>query len=460
MRTRGTGKQARRGIIVVLVALGLIGIIGVTALTVDGGMLQLEYRKTRAHADAAAMAAACILYKNYPTNSGKDPDGLAATEAVNTAKQNGVTNDGVTSKIEVHIPPSTGPYKGLDSYVEVKVTYWVKRGFSRIFGSDAIPVVARAVARGAWIAPKAGVIILDYDDRASLNAQGNGAFTEAGAPVIVNSNNASATVTAGNGTIKAEEFYITGGLQVSGKSSLVTQPVADQVFTGTHPTPDPLKYLPVPAVPGDGKMLTTDLGMGNTQYTLTPGRYTNLPNFKTGDIVILQQASTNDAGGIFYIDGGGLHSTGATIKMGDGSGGIMIYNHPVSSASSEKIQITGNSAGTVLISGLTSGPYTGMVLWQDRTSTVDMLVEGNGSFSINGTFYAAGARLNVNGNGKTSGGTATGSYVDDSGNTVTGSSLIGSQYVVNNLSLGGNGNVRLNYTAGKVARTRILTLVE
>ena len=120
-------------------------------------------------------------------------------------------------------------------------------------------------------------------------------------------------------------------------------------------------------------MTKTSLGMGNFQYTLTPGRYTNLPNFNTGDVVILEQASTNGAGGIFYIDGGGLHSTGATITMGTGSGGVMIYNRPAGSDNSDKIQITGNKDGTVNFSGLASGPYAGLVLWQDRTSKVELL---------------------------------------------------------------------------------------
>lgn len=442
----------RRGVVVVLLAFGLTALIGCVALTVDGGLLQLDYRRARGHADASAMAAACMMYKNYPTDKGTDPNGFVAAEAEAVAKKNGVANDGKTSKLVINIPPLSGPYKGKASYTEVYVTYYVQRGFSRIFGSEPIPVMARAVSRGAWVAPKAGVIILDYDDKASFNAQGNGAFTETGAPVIVNSNNPSATVSAGNGQLKAEEFYITGGLTVSGGANLVTAPTPGQIFTGTHPTPDPLAYLPVPSVPPNGSMTKVGIGMGNHKYTLTPGRYANLPNFNTGDIVVLEQASTNGAGGVFYIDGGGFHSTGATVKMGTGTGGVMIYNRPTSSSSSHKIQVTGNAAGTVNLSGLTSGPYSGMVLWQDRTSAIDLLVEGNGNFNIQGTLYAAGARLNVNGNG--------GYYVDATGAEVQGTAQMGSQYVSKNLSLGGNGNVRLDYVEAKVARTRVITLVE
>src|SRR5262249_13376087 len=164
---------------------------------------------------------------------------------------------------------------------------------------DPVPVRARAVSRGVWISPNAGVIILDYDDKASLNAQGNGAFTESGGPVIVNSNNPSAVLNTGNGTFIAQEFDITAGIQLGGNGTIQPAPVSDKISLGTHPTPDPLAYLPPPTVPPDGTMTTTDLGNGNHQYTLTPGRYTNLPTFNTGDVVVLQQASAGN-GGIFY----------------------------------------------------------------------------------------------------------------------------------------------------------------
>jgi hypothetical protein len=447
--------------VTVVVAFSLVVLIGLVALSIDGGLIYLDLRNTQATADAAAMAAACDIFENYPTNNGKDPNGTARQSALNTALANGYANDGVRSSVTVNIPPLSGPYTGLDGYTEVIITYNVPRAFSRIWGTGDIPVRARAVSRGGWVAPNAGVIILNYTDKATLNAQGNGAFTETGGPVIVNSDNPSAVLVSGNGSLIAPEFNITGGVQLGGNSSFTTAPVSNNINTGTHPTPDPLAYLPQPDVPPDGTITKTSLGGGNFQYVLTPGRFTNLPTFQTGDTVILEQASYNTAGGIYYIDGGGFKSTGASITMDPAtSGGVLIYNEPSSSANSEKIQITGNASGTVNLSPLTSGPYSGMVLWQDRNSSVPVLVEGNGSFTVNGTFYAAGATLNINGNGKTSTGMATGSYVDASGYTVLGGSKIGSQYISNDLALGGNGNVSIKWVGPDVAKTRIITLVE
>jgi hypothetical protein len=453
-RLSSASNGRRRGIVLILVAVGLIALIGVVALTVDGGVLQLKYREARANVDAAAMAAACVLYEEYPKNAGMDVDKNAYKSAIANAASNGIANDKINSVITVSIPPVTGPYKGRPGYVEVQLTYFVQRAFSRIFGSAPVPVKARAVARGAWVSARVGVLILDYEDRAALNAQGNGAFTEVGAPVIVNSNNPSATVATGNGIMKADEFFITGGLSLDGNGGLQTSPIPDQIFLGTHPSPDPLAYLPPPTMPNNGVMTTKSIGGGSTQYHLTPGRYTNLPTFKSGDVVILDQ------NGIFYIDGGGFHSTGASIQMAPGSGGVLIYNKPNGTSSSQQINITGHKNGSVVLAGLTTGPYQGIVLWQERSSTVDMSIEGNGGFNLQGTLYAAGAKLNVNGNGKTSGGDITGYYYDADGNKVEGATRIGSQYISRNLSLGGNGNVFLHYTEQHTARTRVITLVE
>jgi hypothetical protein len=177
-----------------------------------------------------------------------------------------------------------------------------------------------------------------------------------------------------------------------------------------------------------------------------------LPVFTNGDTVILQQASANNAGGIYYIDGGGFQSTGADIVMDTGTtGGIMIYNKPASTASSEGISITGNPNGSVNIAPLTSGPYTGISFWQDRTSSVPIQVAGNGTFNVDGTFYAAGALLTITGNG--------GVYTGDSNETINGSK-IGSQFIAKDLNLAGNGNIVIKYRGPGSARTKLLRLVE
>jgi hypothetical protein len=317
--------------------------------------------------------------------------------------------------------------------------------FSRLFynsvvlhNSQPVPVRARAVARGAWVAPNIGVIVLDYSGKGTLSDQGNGAATESGAPIIVNSNDPSAAMDTGNGTMIAPEFDITGGYTISGGGQMLTTPTANNIFTGVHPTPDPLAYLPVPSQPPAGTMTKTSLGNGNFQYVLSPGSYSNLPNFSQGDVVVFQQASAGN-GGLFYLTSGGLNSQGASLTMDPNtSGGIMIYN--AGTGTNDGISITGNPSGTVNLSPLTNGPYTGITFFQARDATEAVQIAGNGAFTIYGTLYCAGAPLKITGNGSVSN--------------------IGSQYVSDDLALAGNGNVNTSWAGPKVGRTRIITLVE
>jgi hypothetical protein len=441
--------RLRRGSVCVIVAVCAIVMISIVAITLDGGTLQTERRRAQNVADAAAMAAASVLYENYPKDQGKDPNKLAQDAAFGYAKTNGYANDASsaagadnsnTSLVEVNIPPKSGPYAGKDSYVEVLVTYHQQRYFSRVFGADPIPVKARAVARGAWVAPKIGVLVLEYTGKAALSAQGNGAFTETGAAVIVNSNNESAVVDGGNGLLKAESFQITGNYTTSGNGQMITSPVPDQIYTGVHPTPDPLAYLPVPTAPPPGTITKTPLGSGNFEYLLSPGSYyaNDLPNFNTGDVVIFQQASAGN-GGIHYLAAGGFKSTGATIMMDTATtGGMMLYN--AATGTSDNIKITGNPDGSVNMTPLTSGPYKGLTIWQARNAYQEITIEGNGDFTVKGTLYAAAAELQVAGNGAVSN--------------------IGSQYVSRELAISGNGNVNISWAGEEVAPTRIITLVE
>jgi hypothetical protein len=453
--------HTRRGAVTPLVAILMIALISIVAIAVDGGMLLTERRRAQATADAAAMAAACVLYDNYPVDQGQGNVGNPIDAAKAVASANGYTNDGTTSVVTVNLPPLNGPYQGLPSYVEVIVTYYQQRAFSGIFGTGALPVKARAVARGAWVDPNVGVLVLNYSGKGTLNTQGNGAFTDIGGKVIVNSNDPSAALDTGNGTMKAPEFDITGGYAVTGGGSMITSPIANNILTGVHPTPDPLAYLPVPSAPPAANVLTKGNNVAptynnvtytlpdgtsqtfNNVYILAPGSYggpsqPNLPNFTNGDLVILQQASVGN-NGIYYLTSGGFNSNTASIIMDSGTtGGIMFYN--AGTGINDGFNIAGGSSSYVNITPPTNGIYQGITLFQARNAPEDVQLQGSGTFNIYGTFYAADALLKVAGNGA--------------------QSNIGSQYVSLDLSITGNGNVGIVYQGPKVARTRILTLVE
>jgi hypothetical protein len=435
-------------VIAVLTAFLLTALLGLVALSVDGGLAQDESRRIKAAADAAALAGATMLFTNYPTIESTngvtpDPNSAARNAALASATDNGFGASS-TCTVTVNIPPLNGPFSaaggGVDfkGYIEVIIAFQEPRHFSAVWGGTANTVTARAVARGRWKAQKNGILVLDPNQKDALDASGTGSATvTGGASVIVDSNNDEAARGTGGGGITADRFDITGGY---------TGSLYGNIYTKQPPTPDPLRGLPVPNITIDGTITKVSLGHGNFQYTLTPGRFnTNSNNtlpsvFNTGDVVIFKQASYNSVGGIYYIDGGGFKSTGASLIMDPlTTGGIMIYNHPHSSSPSEQIQITGNSAGIVNLSGLAAGPYKGILLWNDRLSTVPLSVSGAGNFSMTGTFYAANAQLQITGQGD---------------------ATIGSQYISRTLTLSGGGNIRIDYRDDTTAKLREVMLVE
>ncbi|HZT83044.1 MAG TPA: pilus assembly protein TadG-related protein [Gemmataceae bacterium] len=435
-------RAPRRGIVAVVVVLGLTVLLGVAAVTLDGGTALAQRRRAQAAADAAALAAAADLFKNYPANAGKDTGGTARTSALAIASANGFSNDGTTSVVTVNIPPTSGTFSGQDGYAEVIVQYNLTRTFSAIFGPGAVPIQGRAVARGQWVPSSPGLLVLDYGGKGTLNIQGGGALTESGSAIYVNSNDPKAVIDTGTGTLKATEIDIVGSLAVGNKATLITSPTPNNVVENVPPMQDPLASLPAPTPPGLGSISSTPLTGGGTQYVLTPGQYggpgPTLPNFGNKDVVILKQASAGN-GGIYYLNSGGFNFQGASLTMDTGtSGGVMFYN--AGTGTNDKFNITGSATGTVNLSGLTSGTYQGMIFFQSRTAPEDVQIAGNGSFTINGTLYAADATLKVAGNG--------------------GTSSIGSQWIAKDVAISGNGNVNLTYNASTVARMRVYGLVE
>jgi len=135
------------------------------------------------------------------------------------------------------------------------------------------------------------------------------------------------------------------------------------------------------------------------------------------------------------MDGGGFSMTGQGNLVANG---VMIYNAP--SGPSDVINISGSNGGSVTMTPPSTGTYKGMTLFQARSATTqDMTISGNGNFFVTGTFYAAGALLNVTGNG---------------------AGQIGSQYISNLLDINGGGGLGIDYNPNQAIPRRLLNLVE
>jgi hypothetical protein len=114
----------------------------------------------------------------------------------------------------------------------------------------------------------------------------------------------------------------------------------------------------------------------------------------------------------------------------------MIYNAPLTAT--DGISLSGK--GNVTLSPPTSGLYTGLTLFQDRTSSAAASITGDSGFNVTGSLYFAGALLTVTGNSDVA--------------------LLGSQLICRDLTIGGTANLTLTWDSKTVARKRSIQLVE
>jgi len=424
--------RRRDGTVVIVVLLALIVMLSVAALSLDGGLMMDRRREIQATADAAALAGASELYVNWFTTHGFDtPAHDVSNTAQAVATSNGFQNGVNGCVVTVNCPPLGGQFVGQPGHVEVIISFPQRRFFSRIFGSDDVTVGARAVARGKQSTINNGILVLDPSVKDSLSIGGNGTVAITGsANVIVDSNNPEGMIANGTGAnIRATEFDLSGnpGWATTGGSS-ITGPIK----SGQDPTPDPLRFIPPP---DPSTMTVQTTGNSNNGVHYTSGNHTLDPGVYNGGISVGGQGSVTLNPGIYYMNGGGFNFSGSGTLIGSG---VMIYNAP--QGNSDTVSISGQ--GSITMSPMLTGPYKGILVWEDRTSATPISISGSNAtlMSISGTFYAASAQLNVTGNGT--------------------QQTIGSQYISKTANVQGNGGFTVNWDPALVPGTREVWLVE
>jgi hypothetical protein len=316
----------------------------------------------------------------------------------------------------------SGDYVGKLSYVEVIVEYYHTRGFASIFGTDKVTVRARTVAVGKPSAAPVGILVLDPLSKNAFNAGGGGSVTVQNTPIIVDSTSQQGTIANGGTTVTAPEYDLVGNYTTSGGGTF-----NGPFNLGISNVSDPLANVPVP----NTSMMTVQQ---HHQTQLTNGTTILYPGIYKGGISASSTANVILMPGIYYMDAGGFNFTGQGSLTGNG---VMIYNYP-GNGNSNGIDISANA--TVNLSAPTSGIYAGLLFFQDRTSSVPASISGSGSSSLTGTFYFPAALLTVSGNGAFTNG--------------------GSQYISYDLNIQGNGSVNIDWEPDKVARVRLITIVE
>lgn len=407
-----TGASARRGATAVVVAICLVPLIGVMAFAIDGGLLMAQRRQVQAAADASAHAAACTLYTNNSTDNGLDPRGLARAAALAFASANGYSNDGTRSVVTVNIPPTSGTFSGRSSYAEVLVTYNQDKAFSAIWRSGSLAVRARTVARGltAQAVPysTASILLLDPSASGSLSVAGS-AKVVVESSIQVNSSNASAVTATNAGTISAKSPTPNPAPQINVVGQSTTNSggaINIRVAGGAPAVSNPMSSV---AAPNPTTLTTQSFNSpGYGSATLNPGVYNGGLTFGNGMSITLNP-------GIYYMKGGNFTvANGVTLN----GSGVMIYMDNGGG------QFNFQGGGVINMSAPTSGPYAGIVMFQDPNSSKSVSIANGSTTAITGTVYAAGATVSIAGGAQ--------------------NSQYGSQFIVKNLNLSNNASININ----------------
>ncbi len=493
-----THRSDDRGQVLVMTAFALFGLLAVAALVLDLGFSWMLRRQEQNAADPAAIAAARYILEatgpGDPVVQAKMDDVACfyAQENGFFTGDSDCTNAMATADLEVLWPPS-GPhadeFSGRPEMVLVVIHAEHPLFFGRIFGQSTAFVATGAIAaRETSSANSNSLVALRPDGCDSGKTHGNGDIviepvenpeTEepfSGGYVHVNDACAGGTFdnACGSGSggfhlggnagasLTAPHLYVHGTCQASGGS--LTTPVTE----GATPIGDPLSQLigprqedyPAGFCPKkQGNQIVyvastpTSVGCSwntkDTTVTLTPGVYWGGWNFSGQNVTVKLLP------GIYIIAGGGLTITGSAEidSTPDAIGGdpdpsayparVLIFStdntmDPDCATSTlarciqGQIKMSGQSS--LRMWGLTSGPWRGLLMWQDRLGrnpAAPIELVGQGVLDLAGTIYAPLADVKITGNGE-------------------GSGTLAVQVISWTWDIGGNGELYMPYDPNKL----------
>lgn len=378
-----------RGVVTVLTALLLPVLIGFAGLAIDAGYLYVTKRKLQSVSDAVALACTRQLQRGMSCDA-SNPEVLDIQALY-----------GVSWSVVTLSTPAT-------NQVRAVVAQDAPTFFMQVLGFSTVPVSATATAEFrptcVYTLGATGSNALVTGTAANVQMPNCGVF--------VHSSNASAFNVITGSTFNASYIDIVGN-KIGGGA---VTPVPMETVTAIG---DPLADLPAPVVPGGCDHINYS-NSGNQDVTLNPGVY-------CGGISIQLKPVVTFNPGVYYLVGGGLKS-GFGYSSFIGSG-VTFYNTYNATYPYGPILIGGNGP-LFQLSAPTTGPFKGILFFQDRSATGAASVFGGGTVAqirMTGVLYFKTTGLTFNG----------------------GSSTVGAAYtsiVANNVTF--NGLSRINFQAG------------
>ncbi|ANT51073.1 hypothetical protein A6B35_14685 [Mesorhizobium amorphae CCNWGS0123] len=346
------------GNVAVVFALTLPVVVGGAGLGVETSYWYYSSLKLQATADAAAYAGALEKIAGSDTTA-------ITTAAIQSATSNGLG----TGTIVVHTPPTSGPNTA-NKAVEVILNRNLDRIFTSIFVQGQVPEKARAVALitdGAY----ACNIALNASASQAILFSGNTTPKQTGCVTMSNSIASDAIKLQGSATLETDCLISVGGVSLANTPTMVCKAPITQAL----PAADPYASLPTPTASNPCK----NVNGNKTSQTLQAGTYCSGMDLK-GNVTL--------SPGVYVVEGSLKVNANAVIS----GTGVTIFM-----SGSNTVSMNGNA--TVTLSAPTSGAYSGVLFYGDRTGTAaQSTFNGTASSLLTGAIYFPRQQVNYLGN--------------------------------------------------------------
>lgn len=388
---------------VVMYAVAIPVFAGVVAVGAETGNFYRLKRQMQSAADDAALAA------SIDSLAGK-PQATITSDALYEAQRNGFANGVNNVSVTVNSPPTSGPNVGTPGAVEVVIK---KSSQSFLFGnalnaflgksSNPFTLTTRAVAAQSSYT-KSGtttttttttsyegcMLALTPNVEQGINFSSFNNFTAdcsvlSDGSAVTNDNNASIYFTSFN-TAQFKSIWSRGSFyQTSSNKVTIGSTKTNQSSWAV----DPYASLQDPSkdIQSSTCGWTTASG-ANTFPSASGSSLTLSPGIYCGGLQIVGQVNNvYFTPGTYYVTGGDLYITGVNgvscPSCVDGVSGVTIIltkGPGTSYASIGGFKIT--SDNNVTLSAQPSGPYKGVLVYQDRTATAGTMSSLSGIFTL------------------------------------------------------------------------------
>jgi len=379
----------------------IVVIFAIAGLAVDASYFELMKQRAQSAADAAAMGGMQELQLGHTP-------GNAILAGKNDASLNGFTDGQNGTTVTINNPPSTGPNHANNGAVEAIVSRNVSTIFMNIFGERSVTVRARAVALtySSGTGLSGCIYALDGSAQRSFQIAGSTSTTSACGAIVESTDNSAFEMEG------AETFYlqnharvgVVGGWQLNGQTQLWDTISNKQIQPNNTTSPgDPLAAVQAPT---SGAIVSAspasyDMNRVPAGNKLQPGIYCGgLSVQNTGGATYTMMPGT------FIIAGGGLTLNSQAQIAGSGVTIYLTSSTGWGCAGSYAYQpLTIDGQANVVLSAPTTGPFTGMLFFMDRsiTDSRENKIVGGATTTFDGALYFKNALLTFSGNNSSNG---------------------------------------------------------